>query len=218
MAMVSETRNLLLRRLYDEALRDPAAKHSASALLAPEDASRPDHILSLIVAELAEANLVSSGGENPTAEAPLELTAKGYYEAEQLGGSFRTPALARITKLIKDHQVLSLVVAVLGVVVAVGYPEFKEWQAQQQMAPIIEQYAAEADYIQAGERGLADIEMALAIDEYCKADPSAKEYEGVSCEVSRGERAPTFEEARAFCLRFPAAIHLGGIECQQFHR
>ncbi|HYD25629.1 MAG TPA: hypothetical protein VEB68_12620 [Croceibacterium sp.] len=208
----------MLRRLYEEALKDPAAKHSASALLAPASAGQPDHILALIVAELAEAKLVSSGTESPTAEAPLELTAKGYYEAEQLGGSFRTPALARITKLIKDHQLLSLVVAVLGVVVAVGYPEFKAWQSQRQIGPTIERYAAQADYIQAGQRGLADIEMAFAIDERCRADPSAKEYDGVSCEVSRGERAPTVDEARAFCLRFPAAIHLGGIDCQQFHR
>jgi len=215
MSDVSGFRNNLLRGLYEESLRNPQAMPTIADLPnRPGDGIAPE-LVQLVVEELKTSGLITLGRGKPVTARPLKLTANGYYEAERLGGVVKTPALARVAKLIKDHQKLSILIAVVGVVLAIAYPEYKEMRARQAAAPMIDNMKAMNKITQDGEHGMEQMAFLMEVDTFCRDNPSASEYRGMSCELSRGERPPTEEEVRDYCRRFPAMIHLGGVSCSQ---
>jgi hypothetical protein len=218
MTDVSSYRNNLLRGLYEQSLKDPQATRSISDLQAYLGDKVAPELAQLVVEELEASGLIVLGDGDPVTDRALKLTASGYYEAERLGGSIKTPALARIVKAIKDHQTLSILIAALGVLLAIAYPEFKEWQAKRAAAGQLDDLKAMNDIVRKGELGVEDMGLLSEADSYCRDNPSESEYRGLSCAVSRGERAPTQQEARDFCQRFPSTIHLGGVSCDQFRQ
>jgi hypothetical protein len=216
---ISGFRTRLLRTLYEQSLKDPQAALSISDMRGGLGDDMPTELVQLVVDELQTSGLIIVGDADEVDARPLKLTAKGYYEAEQLGGAIKKPFVARAVKFIKDHQVLiGLTIAFLGIVLVVAYPEYKEWQDRRATEEALRPIREMQGFVDDGRRGVRDMEHLSQIDDYCRQNPSASDYGGVSCQVLRGERPPTQEEARDYCQRYTQTFSFGGADCEQFRQ
>lgn len=127
MTSISDQRNIILRRLYGKMLADASEKHSAKSILWDLKDPTVERLVPLIVKGLVDEGLILERSNIDGGDVFITLTASGIYEAERLGGKFEVPATAKILNLLKDHQVLGLILTAVSIAVTIAYPEIKEW-------------------------------------------------------------------------------------------
>lgn len=214
MKNASKVRLALLRNLCGLSVENPNSPFALESVLSNFDDLYSSDLVFLVIEDLSAEGFIKTSKVD--GHEMLILTAKGFYEAERLGGPARVGFIDRFVGFFKNHRTLSLIIGISAIVVSVAYPEYKEWLDQKAIAVTMEDAKGTAAILNDSARGMREIEHLMSTTTYCESFPEVRYYNDISCEILRNERVSTESEARDFCKNFPHIVQFGGRECSEF--